>query len=200
MSRRRPWPSRCSKCASYRSRSERPKRPMRNDPIPGHVGVPGSHRSGPSLRAAKGNGEAVDGRGDVSGWEVVVWGHVLAPPARTPLGAVAPIATEDMRPPCTAMTAAPSSPPSRARSPCAHQTSIDADHSHQALGRTGPPLIAYGGMGRAKGAARHRTPAQTETRLAGGAVGPAALTEPYGQYGGRRRGRRSPQGRRRPHL
>jgi len=73
---------------------------MRNDPIPGHVGVPGSHRSGPPLRAAKGNGEAVDGRGDVSGWEVVVWGHVLAPlGARTPFGAVAPTATQALRSP-----------------------------------------------------------------------------------------------------
>ena len=160
---------------------------MRNDPIPGHVGVPGSHRSGPSLRAAKGNGEAVDGRGDVSGWEVVVWGHVLAPPARTPLGAVAPIATEDMRPPCTATTAAPSSPPPPRRSPWTHHTSIDADHPHQALGRTRLLLVAHGGMGRAKGAARHRTAAQTEARLAGRAVGPAALAEPYGQDGGRRR-------------
>ena len=172
---------------------------MRNDPIPGHVGVPGSHRSGPSLRAAKGNGEAVDGRGDVSGWEVVVWGHVLAPSSEDPIRRrradshgrhAAALHCDDGRAVVASISGAVA----------LGASDVNAGHSHQALGRTGPPLIAYGGMGRAKGAARHRTPAQTETRLAGGAVGPAALTEPYGQYGGRRRGRRSPQGRRRPHL
>ncbi len=70
---------------------------MRNDPIPGHVGPPAVTAAVLLSRAAKGNGEAVDGRGDVSGWEVVVWGHVLVPlQTRTPFGAVAPTATEDM--------------------------------------------------------------------------------------------------------
>lgn len=74
------------------------KRPMRNDPGFGHTGVPGSHRSGPPLRAEKGNGAAVDFRGGVTKSEGVVWGQVLARlRARTQLGAVAPIRTTGHR-------------------------------------------------------------------------------------------------------
>ena len=47
-------------------------RPMRNDPAPGHGGVPGSHRSGgPPWTSVEGNGEAVD-----FGWRVAGCGDV----------------------------------------------------------------------------------------------------------------------------
>ena len=135
-----------------------------------------------------------------------MWGHVLVLlRTRTPFGAVAPIATEDMPLSWTATTATPSSPPSHRPSHSAQrQASIETDHSHQTLGRTGPLLIADLGMGRAEGAARDRTPAQAEPRLAGVAVRPAALAEANRQYGRRRAGRHGDRSgrrcRRRPDL
>ena len=61
------------------SKEALPSRPLRNDPLPAHVGpreVTGAQRS-----EAQGNGrQAVDLQGDVIGSEGVVWG-CLRPPA-----------------------------------------------------------------------------------------------------------------------
>ncbi len=82
--------------------------------------------------------------------------------------------------------------------------SINTGHPQQALDRTGPLLIADLGMGRAEGAASHRSPAQAEARFPGMAIGPTALAEADRQDGrrraGRRRDRRQPGRTRRPGL
>lgn len=54
------------------------KRPMRNDPGLGRVGVPAVTGAQDRLSCAEGNGAAVDFRGDVTRSEGVVLGHVLA--------------------------------------------------------------------------------------------------------------------------
>lgn len=50
------------------------KRPMRNDPGLGRVGVPAVTGAQDRLSCAEGNGAAVDFRGDVTRSEGVVWG------------------------------------------------------------------------------------------------------------------------------